>query len=307
MEYKLDYIRTLAEERNLTRAAERLFISQPTLTKYISRLEEEMGVKLFDRSKQPIQLTRAGIIFLEEMQVIQSREAAMHIKMQNYSRTFQTFTIGIPPIRGMFFLPRVLPQFIRKYPNLRIRTDQFDDQSGSMEKALLTKDVDVAVGAFSMAYSELKYECIQEDEAFLLLPRVWLPDLTGQEGTLENPYYLSAESLNGRRFLVLKPGGGQYHLSQLMLERNQIVPTVTLEGNNVLTLYLLAADGVGYFFTTPREFISVFPNETRKLCFCRLNDNRLIQKTYIAYHENRMEDDIIQDFLSVVRMTNPFS
>ena len=54
---KLEYVLTLAEERNLTRAAARLFISQPTLTNYINRLESELGIKLFDRTVQPIQVT----------------------------------------------------------------------------------------------------------------------------------------------------------------------------------------------------------------------------------------------------------
>lgn len=60
---KLDYVLALAEERNLTRAARKAFISQPTLTNYINRLEEQLGVKLFDRSVTPIEITRAGALF----------------------------------------------------------------------------------------------------------------------------------------------------------------------------------------------------------------------------------------------------
>lgn len=50
---KLDYVIAVAEEQNITRAAQRLFISQPTLTLYLNRLEQELGVKLFDRGKNP--------------------------------------------------------------------------------------------------------------------------------------------------------------------------------------------------------------------------------------------------------------
>ena len=60
---KLDYVLALAEERNLTRAARKAFISQPTLTNYINRLEEQLGVKLFDRSVTPIEITRAGALY----------------------------------------------------------------------------------------------------------------------------------------------------------------------------------------------------------------------------------------------------
>ena len=61
---KLNYIIAIAEERNLTQAAKRLYISQPTLTLYLNRLENELGVKLFDRTKSPVTLTDAGAYYL---------------------------------------------------------------------------------------------------------------------------------------------------------------------------------------------------------------------------------------------------
>lgn len=67
---KLDYVLALAEERNLTRAAKKTFISQPALTNYINRLESQLGVKLFDRTVSPIQITRAGALYIERMKKI---------------------------------------------------------------------------------------------------------------------------------------------------------------------------------------------------------------------------------------------
>ena len=64
---KWNYVLAIAEEQNLTRAAKRLFISQPALTLYLNRLEKELGVKLFDRSRTPILLTEAGKYYVEQM------------------------------------------------------------------------------------------------------------------------------------------------------------------------------------------------------------------------------------------------
>ena len=80
---KLEYVLTLAEERNLTRAAARLFISQPTLTNYINRLESELGIKLFDRTVQPIQVTEAGVVYIEDMKKIKNREEALKQKLES--------------------------------------------------------------------------------------------------------------------------------------------------------------------------------------------------------------------------------
>ena len=64
---KMDYIFAIAREQNLTRAAKRLFVAQSTLTMYLNRVERELGIKLFDRSKTPIQLTPAGALCIEEL------------------------------------------------------------------------------------------------------------------------------------------------------------------------------------------------------------------------------------------------
>ena len=67
---KLDYVLAIAEEQNLTRAAKKLYISQPTLTMYLNRLEENLGVKLFDRRKTPITITPAALLIHHELPML---------------------------------------------------------------------------------------------------------------------------------------------------------------------------------------------------------------------------------------------
>ena len=64
---KLNYLLVLAEEQNISRAAKRLFITQPTLTACINNLERKLGVKLFDRTHNPIRLTGSGKMYLKKM------------------------------------------------------------------------------------------------------------------------------------------------------------------------------------------------------------------------------------------------
>lgn len=64
---KFEYVLAVAEEQTLTRAAKRLYMSQPTLTNYLNRPEDELGVKLFDRSTTPIKTTAAGQLYIERM------------------------------------------------------------------------------------------------------------------------------------------------------------------------------------------------------------------------------------------------
>ena len=293
MEYRLDYIQVLAEERNMTRAAERLFVSQPTLTKYINRLESELGVKLFDRAAHPIRITTAGVIFMEDMKTIQEKESAMHAKLDSIGRKSRTLILGIGSTRSMFAIPRVMPQFLQKYPDVEVNSAPLLEQTG-MEKALLFGELDAAVGVFSQAYNKLDYECIQEEKILLLIPRAWLPQLSETEGTFAQPFLLDQAVLSDKRLLILKEGGGQHQAAQMMLERYGIEPAMVYRASNPITIYQLTAAGVGYMFTTPREFVVKFPEESRRICFCRLGDICPTQKSYFVCRKDSIGSPMLQ-------------
>ena len=76
-ERELQIVETLFETKNLSHAADKLYITQPALTKAINRLEEKLGVKLFDRMARPIQLTHAGTVYLEKARQVQNISAEM--------------------------------------------------------------------------------------------------------------------------------------------------------------------------------------------------------------------------------------
>jgi len=306
MEYKLDFIRVLAEEKNVTRAAERLFITQPTLTKYINRIEAELGVVLFDRRHQPIQLTHAGQVFLEEMTTIQAREAAMFSKIQSMSTQFDTFTIGIQMVRSYFILPRTMPQFTEKYPEVLISADTVFNEGGSLERAILRGELDVGIGAFALAFDKLKYHCLQRDEIMFVMPREWFPHVKADEGDIDHPLEMNADMLQNRRLLLPRQGGGQFMATQSLLDETGVEPKYTFRGNNVITNYKLVSQGIGYMVTTPLEFTAAFPEETEKLCFGVVPGRPMTQNTYFAYPKEKEGNPMIQDFLNLIYETDPF-
>ncbi|WP_302375729.1 LysR family transcriptional regulator [uncultured Gemmiger sp.] len=82
---RLNYLTTLAEEQSITRAAARLFISQPALTAFLKRTEEELGVRLFDRSTTPIRITKAGAYYLSELEKICVMQDRLHQELSDFS------------------------------------------------------------------------------------------------------------------------------------------------------------------------------------------------------------------------------
>ena len=308
MTYRLDYVLALAEERNLTKAAQKLYISQPTLTKYITRLEQDLGVQLFDRTLQPIRITRAGQVFIEDMQKIQTRETNLRTKLKAISRDADSFSIGIPTIRAEYLLPEVLPEFLEKYPHVSISTDPRIEST--VEGAVAAGELDVGVGALTLAYDELEYTFLKEDEVLLLLSREH-PAVSGVspgEGTLSSPLLLDSRLLRDERVLLPRSGGGQYRAAMLMLEKYQISYTGTVQCNSLHALFCMAANNVGILFTTPSDFCRRFPEEAGRLAFCRLQPEPFYQRSYLCWRKDCGAEAIIRDFaqicLRIERTTN---
>ncbi|MEC4881837.1 MAG: LysR family transcriptional regulator [Scytonema sp. PMC 1070.18] len=123
----LRYFLTVAEELNFTRAADRLHIAQPPLSQQISDLEAELEVKLFDRSKRPLQLTKAGQEFLKETRSILSQvEQATRLVQRANRGEIGRLVVGFNSAATQSVLPDILARFRDRYPNVEIVLREMD-------------------------------------------------------------------------------------------------------------------------------------------------------------------------------------
>lgn len=119
---ELEYIVKLAEERNLTRAAEKLFITPSALTQQLMKLEEDIGTPLFLRSRSGWTLTEAGEIYLTSAREMLRMKHETYQKLQDIAQIKKgTLTIGFPPERGARMFAGIYPSFHRKYPDITIQ------------------------------------------------------------------------------------------------------------------------------------------------------------------------------------------
>lgn len=119
---ELEYIVKLAEERNLTRAAEKLFITPSALTQQLMKLEEDIGTPLFLRSRSGWTLTEAGEIYLTSAREMLRMKHETYQKLQDIAQIKKgTLTIGFPPERGARMFSGIYPSFHRKYPDITIQ------------------------------------------------------------------------------------------------------------------------------------------------------------------------------------------
>ncbi|MEO6254976.1 MAG: hydrogen peroxide-inducible genes activator [Ferruginibacter sp.] len=118
---QLAYIIAVDTCRHFAKAAAQCFVTQPSLSMQIQKLEEELGLKLFDRSKQPVVPTEAGAAIIEQARKIIAENNVIHeIVQQKKGIITGTLHIGIIPTLAPYLLPLFIQQFIKKYPLVKL-------------------------------------------------------------------------------------------------------------------------------------------------------------------------------------------
>ncbi|WP_291403896.1 hydrogen peroxide-inducible genes activator [Daejeonella sp.] len=118
---QLEYIVALDTYRSFGIAAEKCFVTQPTMSMQVQKLEEELGIKLFDRSKQPITPTDIGIEVIEQARTILKESYKLKELINNQKSVISgELRIGIIPTMAPYLMPQIISAFMKKYPDVQL-------------------------------------------------------------------------------------------------------------------------------------------------------------------------------------------
>ncbi|MEC5146641.1 LysR substrate-binding domain-containing protein [Chitinophaga sp. 212800010-3] len=118
---QLEYIVAVDTYRSFVVAAEKCFVTQPTLSMQIQKLEDELGIKLFDRSKLPVVPTEIGVSVIAQARIIIKENARIREIIADQKKEVQgNLKVGIIPTLAPYLLPRILTGFMKKYPRVKL-------------------------------------------------------------------------------------------------------------------------------------------------------------------------------------------
>ena len=294
---KLNYIIAIAEERNLTQAAKRLYISQPTLTLYLNRLENELGVKLFDRTKSPVTLTDAGAYYLEKMKKIYASEQALRSQIHFIANPTQTLLVGIGQVRGHHWLPLFLPTI---HPDINVQIVQETEQR--MYEDLQKQKLDVGIGVFP-ASTDIEMVEIMEETLFFAAHRKFglIPDHLRGKHDMKNPYIVQPDQLNGLPFIIPQVSNGLYDTYQTILQNNQIHPSRTISINNLSTGLLLNVKGLGVQLLSGSVVYFSHEPGVNQLDLFLLENMPETRKCMAIYQSGNIKQKLIQDLIRTLK------
>ncbi|MGN0298764.1 MAG: LysR family transcriptional regulator [Lachnospiraceae bacterium] len=167
---QIQYVITVAEEKNITRAAEKLYISQPSLSLSIQSLERELNTSLFFRSKGEIQLTHAGELFLEWAQLTVHSHQQLLKKLNDLAKNqYQPIQIGISPHRSTLLLPPILEKFYEKYPETQVLV--VEKPTYLLKELLKKNQIDFMIDVPHSDTVNFKSELLLEEKLMLAVPK----------------------------------------------------------------------------------------------------------------------------------------
>ena len=303
----LEYFLTTASEGNITRAAERLHVSQQALSNQIARMEQELGCKLFER-KQNLQLTYAGLQFkasAEKILDIQRQTTTELDDIRNSRRG--ELRIGISHTRGQTILPLILPKFSRRYPLVDLHV--IEGSTHILEESLEKGRIDVLIGFAPFMVDCAEYRNLMTEHLFLIIPTSLMNEQFGERATEILEEYrktLDISLFRNMPFVLLRSGDRIRAITDREFFRRGISPKIRIETQNIQTAFALASEGMGITVCSQMYLESPFVisghadyESRKKVEILPFSSQELNDSIAIAYNRERYLSKIASDFIEM--------
>ena len=165
---QLQYFLEVAKQKNMTKAAEILHVSQPALSKMVKNLEEELGMTLIIRSNKASEVTDAGFIVTEYAQKMIALLDEMHSTLSDLSNLqLGSIHIGIPPIAGSLFFPKVIAEFHAAFSNIKINITEYP--APKLTKKIWDGEIDLGIAVLPIHEQDIiAYPIVNENMKLLV-------------------------------------------------------------------------------------------------------------------------------------------
>ena len=241
----LEYVRAIGAERSFTRAAERLHVTQQTLSAHVAGVERELGCRLFVRST-PLALTHEGQAFLAHAERMSAELVDMRREVAgNAKERSGTLRVAVAHTRGRAVLPPVIDAFCREYPNVCVTLNE--GTNDELYATLADGRADLAIGVVPAAWrTAFDVSDFYDERIVLMADRGLLAKCGLEEKSLREPLAKGDFSpLASCPFVLGGPDDITGGLGLSLFARASIRPRAKAQSNNMETLLALAMRGVG--------------------------------------------------------------
>ena len=280
---QLKYVLAVAEFKNFTVAADKCFVTQPTLSMQIQKIEEELAVKIFDRSKKPIQITEIGEkIINQSKNIVIEADRIQDIVQQQKGFIGGEFRLGIIPTIMPTLLPMFLNSFIKKHPKVKLIIEELN--TDEIIARLLNGKLDAAIAATPLNEEKIK-EIVLYFEPFV----AYIPE--------NNQHFdkklINISDLNINEILLLQDGHCfRDNVLNICKSNNNIAEnSFKIESGSFETLIKLADEGLGITLLPYLHTLDLKEKDVLKLK--QFEDPKPAREVSLIYPKSELKIQII--------------
>ncbi|MEC1154342.1 LysR family transcriptional regulator [Cytobacillus horneckiae] len=274
-------LKTVAEENNITKAAERLYISQPALTYRINQIEQDVKVQILERKKKGIKFTDEGKFLVQYANEMLHRLQHVQEELANMSdRTKGIIRIGVSSNYARIKLPPILQSFLEQYD--RVQFSVITGWSDEIYKRLQQEDIRMAIIRGENDWHHDKI--LLERDAVAVISKE--PILIEELPSLPRITYQTEPKL-------------QQLIDDWWKEQYQVPPNITMEIDNIETCKKLVANGLGYAIV-PSLGLSQLENIHAQTIQAKNGDN-IERETWLLYKQEDIRSTVSQAFIDFLR------
>ncbi|KJD33577.1 transcriptional regulator [Tamlana nanhaiensis] len=287
---QLYYVLAVAENQNFTKAAEKCFVTQPTLSMQIQKLEDELDVQIFDRSKKPIELTDVGKkIVIQARNIVNESYRIQDIVDQQKGFIGGEFKLGIIPTVMPTLLPMFLKAFIKKHPKVKLKIEELTTEE------IITRINDGHLDA-AIAATPLEEENIKERALFYEPFVCYIP----QGHRLHGKSKIEIADLDIDDMLLLEDGHcfreGVINLCKAFKDHTD--DEFQLESGSIETLIKLSNEGLGMTLLPYLHTLDMRENEKKNLHY--FSEPSPAREVSIIFHKSELKMQIIESLQEVI-------
>jgi len=300
----LKYFLMVAEELNITRAAERLYISQQSLSNHIGNLERELDVKLFTRSPK-LSLTYAGGLLVDTASQILDLHSQYLSKVGDINKQYLgVLRVGISHTCGLALLPEVLPKFRAEFP--QVEFSLFEGNSTQLEDELSHGRADLIICFQPIIMEGVAAIPLTEQRLAMVVPRSFTDRLFGQQAEEVRLQFTQGADIRAFEhlpFVLIKRGNRTRNIVDQYFSRYYFKPQLILETENTVTTLAMAQAGVGITIC-PELFLRAIPApspDSAGVDIFPLTDPSTFSKLVAGYRKSRYLSHFGQRFIEIAQ------
>lgn len=302
-----EYVYAVYQEKSFSRAAQKLFISQPALSSYVKKAEEQMGMILIDRSTNPIRLTPAGQCYIEAVEQILATENELHARVgELVKRREGTITVGAATYFCSYILPEVSREFQHRYPGYTMNI--MEGNTSDLIQCLQSNIIDFVLNTDTLDDAAFERHVCGQEHLILAVPaalavneslkdfRLSFEEIdSGNDSSYSDKPSVGLEHFANEEFLLLTKGNDGHSRALRMCRNAGFKPKVSMYMDQMATSYHAAKNGLGITFVRAALLNHVKP--TNQLWFYKIDDPDVIRNIFIYHRKDIIMPTIAKDFL----------